>query len=232
MKRQLVLIAFFSFLTVTSALAHALWIETDGKGTLGKSHAIKIFYGEYAAGEFEKTDAWYSDVNTFQLWLISPDGKKTPLTYTAAGDHYTSSFTPDQQGAYTLAVGHSAKEVNRKYVYQFNSSAIVSVGKASSNTHKPSNELYLEAEKDAKGKAGIVRAYFKGQPAADITITISGPTGWSKNFKTDKNGVLQFEAQWKGTYALEGFYTTEETGTQHEAEFDHIWRCATTRIDL
>jgi uncharacterized GH25 family protein len=233
MKYKLILVALFLLGSVPTLLAHALWIETDPKASLGKAHAVKIFYGEYAAKEFENTDKWYSDVSTFTLWLIGPDGKKEQLTYTAAGNHFQASFTPAREGIYTLAVGHSAKEVNRKYVYQFNASALVQAGK--SEVVAPASitsELYLQPVKDARGKSGIIKAFFKGQPAAEIEIAVSGPTGWSKTFKTDKNGVLEFDLLWKGVYGLEGFYTTDETGAQGEAAYEHIWRSATLLVSF
>jgi uncharacterized GH25 family protein len=233
MKLQIVFTTLFCIALISTGLAHALWIETEPSANIGQPHSVKIFYGEYAAKEFEKTEKWYADINTFELWLTTPDGKKKQLTYSAAADHYTASFTPDRLGTHILTIGHSANEVNRGYVYQFNASAAVRVGKSETITQAlTSNELYLQTEQDPKGKAGIVRAYYKGQPAAEIEITVSGPTGWSKSFKTDKNGVLQFEPLWKGTYSLEGFYTTDETGTRNEKNYEHIWRCATTRAEF
>jgi uncharacterized GH25 family protein len=232
MKMHTVITAFLYFAFVSSACAHALWIETEPNASIGKPHHAKVFYGEYSLKEFEKTDKWYADVNTFVLWLTAPDGRKTQLTRAAAADHYTASFTPDQKGTYVLSIGHSAGEVSRGYVYQFNASAAVTVGNAvPSALALASTELYLQTEKGPEGKYGIVKAYYKGQPASDISVTVSGPSGWSKVFKTDKDGVLQFELLWKGTFALEGVYTSNETGTIAEKNYEHVWRCATTRFE-
>jgi uncharacterized GH25 family protein len=233
MKSTFALLALFILAPVSTLLAHALWIETAPKGSTGKAHTVTIRYGEYSHHEYENTDKWYSDVNTFTLWLIGPDGKKEQLTYTAASDRYQASFTPAREGTYTLAVGHSAKEVNHKYVYQFNASAVVQVGKSETVAPVPSSsELYLQPVKNTKGKSGIVKAFYKGQPAAEIEISVSGPTGWSKTFKTDKNGVLEFELLWKGVYGIEGFYTSDETGQQGETPYEHIWRSATLLLDF
>jgi uncharacterized GH25 family protein len=231
--RYLILATLLMLAFNSTSFAHALWIEAEPQGALGKSHAVKIFYGEYAEKEFEKTNKWYSDVNTFLLWLVAPDGKKVQLSYSEAGDHYMATFIPNQDGVYILTTSHNAKEVDGGYIYQFNASAAVTVGKSKEVARSlPGNELYLEPVKNSKGKSGIVKAYYKGQPAADITITVFGPAGWSKNFKTDKNGVLEIEPLWKGTYALEGFYTSRETGSHFNVAYEHIWRCATLRLDL
>jgi uncharacterized GH25 family protein len=171
--RYLILAALLMLAFNSTSFAHALWIEAEPQGALGKSHAVKIFYGEYAEKEFEKTNKWYSDVNTFLLWLVAPDGKKVQLSYSEAGDHYMATFIPNQEGVYILTTSHNAKEVDGGYIYQFNASAAVTVGKSKEVAQSlPGNELYLEPVKNSKGKSGIVKAYYKGQPAADITITV------------------------------------------------------------
>ena len=158
-NRYLVLVALLTVVFNSTGFAHALWIEAEPQGALGKSHAVKIFYGEYAEKEFEKTDKWYSDVNTFVLWLTAPDGNKVQLNYSEARDHYAATFTPGLEGVYILTTSHSAKEVDGGYVYQFNASAAINVGKSKvAAQNVPGNELYLEPVKNGKGNFGIVKA--------------------------------------------------------------------------
>lgn len=234
MKTQKLLLGILlSLVTLATANAHALWIETNPKGIIGKEQEVKIFYGEYAASQFEETDKWYSDVNTFTLWLIAPDGTKKQITYKAGSKHFVASFVPEKSGVYILTTGHSAKQLDGVMMYQFNASAIVAVGTPLASTPKAegNNDLYLQPVKSADGKHGFVKAFYKGKPAANITIAVSAPSGWTKSFQTDEKGELKFELLWKGTYALEGYYTAEEKGTHHDAPYEQIWRCATLRID-
>lgn len=233
MKLRLYLATSFIFISSVSVFAHALWIETNPVGNIEKVHEIKILYGEYGAQEFEEIDKWYSDVNKFVLWLTAPDGSKKQLEYKASDKSFTASFTPDKAGSYVLSIGHSARDIDGTMVYQFNASAVVSVnGKSEANLNPTANnELYLLPGKDAKSKYGIVTAYYKGKPAANITITVTGPSSWSKNFETDENGVVKFELLWKGSYALEGFYTTEEKGTLYDEPYEQIWRSATLKLN-
>jgi uncharacterized GH25 family protein len=226
-----ILLSGVSFVT---GFAHALWIETNALGVIGKAQEVKVLYGEYAAQEFELTDKWYSDVNTFALWLTLPDGTKKQLVYKPVEKAFTATFTPEKEGTYILTIGHSAREIDGTMVYQFNASAVVSVkGSSAGGTNAVSvNELFLQPGKDAVGKSGVVKAFFKGQPAANITITVSGPSGWSKSFQTDSNGELKFDLLWKGWYALEGFYTTQEKGNLYDKPYEQIWRCATVRVNF
>lgn len=233
-KFKIYLFTILILISVSSACAHAVWIETSNTGAVGKVQEVKILYGEYAAHEFEELGNWYSDVNTFSLWLVSPDGSKKQLQYKPRDKYYTASFVPDKEGVYVLTVGHSAKELDGAFMYQFNASAVVAVGARSSTTHNASatTDLYLQHEKSASGKQGTVKAFYKGNPATKITITVSGPDGWSKNFETDEYGVAQFELLWKGWYALEGTYTVQEKGNHFDKPYEQIWRCATTRMNF
>ncbi|RAW00816.1 DUF4198 domain-containing protein [Pseudochryseolinea flava] len=233
MKTKQILFGLLLSVITLTANAHAIWIETNVKGAVGREQEVKIFYGEYAAGEFEETEKWYSDVNTFTLWLVAPDGSKKQLTYKAAGKYFTTSFTPDKTGVYVLTTGHSAKQIDGTYMYQFNASAAVAVGTtlATIPNATANNDLYLQPVKSTDSKFGKVKAFYKGKPAANIDIAVSGPTGWTKTFKTDENGEAKFDLLWKGTYALEGTYTVEEKGTHHEAAYENIWRCATVRLE-
>jgi len=232
MKNKLYLTTLFLLIQLTIASAHALWIETSNKGTVGKAHEIKIFYGEYAAKEFEEKDKWYSDVNTFTLWLISPDGSKKQLDYKPGEKFYVASFLPEKEGSYVITTGHSAKDLDGTMMYQFNASAVVTVGTGSLSAQQIVNDLYLQPEKSLDKKQGRVKAFYKGKPAAKVAITVSGPSGWGKSFETDENGVLQFELLWKGWYALEGFNTVTEQGTHHGNPYEKIWRCATLRLNF
>ncbi|MFZ6013093.1 MAG: DUF4198 domain-containing protein [Bacteroidota bacterium] len=231
MKKQLLLTLFLN-LFGCSIYAHAIWIEANNKGAVGKAHEIKIFYGEYAAKEFEENDKWYSDVNTFTLWLVSPDGTRKQLECKPGEKHFLSSFTPEKQGTYIVATAHSAKDLDGTMMYQFNASAVVTVATGSSSGQQVTNDLYLQPEKSIDKKHGAVKAFYKGKPAGKITITVFGPSGWSKNFQTDENGVLQFELLWKGWYALEGSSTVTEKGTHYDKPYEEIWRCATLRLNF
>jgi uncharacterized GH25 family protein len=235
MKHTLSLVALFCLISL-STFGHAIWIETNSTGSIGKPQEVKIYYGEYAAREFEKTGKWYSDVNTFILWLVSPDGSKKQLTYKQDSDSswYQTSFTPDKTGIYTLTIKHSAREVDGTMVYQFNGSAVVTVGASSPASANAigNNELYLQPVASTSKKKGAVKAFYKGKPAGKITITVSAPSGWSKSFETDENGEVKFELLWTGWYALEGFYTVSESGNHFDKPYDQIWRCATLRLNL
>ncbi|WEK33857.1 MAG: hypothetical protein P0Y53_15315 [Candidatus Pseudobacter hemicellulosilyticus] len=213
----------------SSLWAHALWIETKASGQTGQAHAVKVFYGEYAENNPEPISAWYSDVKAFTLWLVSPSGQKQQLAVDSAGNHFTASFTPSEAGSYQLLVSHSAKDLGRTTLYQFNTSATVTVGKGA--TAPNSNPLsFAVTPGEVKGTVDI-KALFNQQPCADCKVMLVGPTGWSKEIAATA-GVVSLKPEWKGQYMVEVTRSGKEAGEQAGVAYDAVWRCATMLVTM
>ncbi len=212
--------------------AHALWIETNATGRKGQVQEVKIYYGEYAEFSPEKLSDWYSDVKEFTLWLVSPDGQKSRLTTSPREDHYTAAFTPDREGVYTLQVSHSAKDLGGTTVYQFNTSATVTVGKnAMADISSNSNPLKFQLKTGRVNQPVTVRAFFKDAVSDKMHVTVFAPGGWTKQI-TGTNGTAEFVPEWKGKYMIEVSRDDEEKGTHHGNEYTGIWRCATYLVEI
>ena len=212
--------------------AHALRIETPENGKVGQAQDIHVYYGEYNEKEDEELDKWYSDVSKFKLYVISPSGKKSELTTTAKSHFYNASFTPKENGVYTVFIGHSAKELGGDYVYQFNSSAIITVGKSNTKTSivKEGNDLQVVLNSSKKTISGVV--YFKGKPLTNASIEVVSPNNWMKKFKTNATGGFEIPSQGSGKYFLEASHTEDVKGEHYSNAYEHIWRCATVVYTL
>ncbi|HLT07582.1 MAG TPA: hypothetical protein VK014_08655 [Cyclobacteriaceae bacterium] len=215
--------------------AHALYIDTDTQGKLGKEQEVKIYYSEFADGTVEKVADWYSDVKEFQLWLIHPDGKKTALETEAQEDHFTASFIPERKGTYRLEVSHTAEDPGEKTAYQFNTFAQVQVGKKASELPLTAGgpDLYL-LETSQKGKdAKTFVAYFKGQVQEGVKATLFLPSGETKEVTSDAAGQIHVQLPTEGTYFIEATTFHEKEGGQtKKASYESIWRCATQKIEI
>lgn len=236
MKNKLTLLAFALMLTVGNAFAHALWIQTAPVGKLGQKQTVKIIYAE-PGDKPEKVADWYSDVKTFELWLIGPDQQKTKLTTVAGDDFFTAEFTPEKEGAYTLATGHSAKDLGGATVYQFNAGALVTVGKAATGNVATANANELSVSVDVANAYKVnkpmnLTGLYKAQPLYQLHITVTSPTGWSKTVSTDKNGVADFTPLWPGTYFIEASKSWKEEGKHHDKDYKSFWRCATLVVNV
>lgn len=232
MKLKLKIAVLFVLLSAGNAYAHALWIETAATGKAGQKQAVYVYYGEYAENERDSVSHWFSDVKEVKLWLVAPDNKKTLLTTNAEATRLSAEFTPAVNGTYTILADHAVKEVPRTTLYQFVSSATVTVGSVVTpkNAVQNTNSLSLTIPDGAVYKANkpiTLNAKFKDKASTDISFTVSSPTGWSKTIKADANGNLVFTPIWPGVYFIEAFYTEKITGEQNGKAYDSVWRGAT-----
>ncbi|MFT3705842.1 MAG: hypothetical protein QM802_25960 [Agriterribacter sp.] len=212
--------------------AHALWIETNATGKKGQQQEVKIFYGEYAEFSPEKLKDWYSDVKEFTLWLVNPDGQKTKMITTPQDDHYTAAFTPDKDGVYTLQVSHSAKDLGRTTIYQFNTSATVAVGKSDQADIKNNTNPLKFQLKTGKGNEPVtIQAFYKDAASEKMSVTVFSPNGWTKQLE-GKNGTVVFTPAWKGKYMIEVSRSDDEKGEHYGKEYTGIWRCATYLVEI
>ena len=224
-------------LCTSEIFAHALWIETNGSGNIGKSHVVKLFYGEYAQNERDSVSKWYSDVKNLTLWLVGPDLKKVMLKTTLGNNVATASFIPVKGGLYTLLVSHEAKELAGTTAYNFLASATVQVGKTTQSADEKaiSNELKVfplgsgtytvntTVKLKAKNKNAIVKAK---------TISVFSPSGWSKEITTNAAGIAEFTPVWPGTYVVEISDFQKGKGEQMGKKYEAIWKGATYSFEV
>jgi uncharacterized GH25 family protein len=229
-KIKFAIITALLTLSTATVFAHALWIETAATGKVGQKQTVKVFYGEYADLGRDSVSTWYSDVKDFTLWLVAPDQKKTQLTMTPGVNHFEGSFTPQQNGSYTVMVSHEAKELGGTTKYHFLSSATVSVGGAVPVATQNANALRLHLDDVAslKVKKPIkMTAFLKDAAANAKTVTVFSPFGWSKEFYTDANGTFEFTPLWPGRYVVEVSDMDKTPGEHHGKEYKATWKGAT-----
>lgn len=233
MKRFLTSLLFIGL--VANAFGHALWIQTNSTGQKGKKQTVRIVYAE-PGDTPEKLGDWYSDVKSFDLWLISPDQQKTKLTVTPGADNYTAEFTPEQDGVYTLAVGHAAKDLGGTTKYQFNATAAVTVGRTKSAAVASPNDLNVAVMQPGGsykvGQPVKLAGVFKAKPSEKLQIAVHSPSGWNREITTNTDGQAEFTPLWPGRYYVEASKTEKETGEQGGKTYQSVWRCATYILDV
>jgi hypothetical protein len=236
MLKKLIFIATIMIFSAANLFAHALWIETNTTGKAGQKQTIKIVYAE-PDEKPEKLADWFSDVKEFELWLTTPDKQKVKLPVTADEDHFTSEFTPEKDGVYTLSISKAARELGGSTIYQFNAGAIVKVGKSLSGNEAAFNGNEISVFADA-GKAFKVNqpaqltTILKGKPTEKLHLSVSSPSGWNRNVTSGANGVAEFTPIWPGTYKLEASATEKAEGDHFGKPYKSIWRCATLLVGV
>ncbi|MFT4092152.1 MAG: DUF4198 domain-containing protein [Niabella sp.] len=215
--------------------AHALWIETNPVGQKNQQQDIKVYFGEYADNDLSPADKWFSDLKNFTLVVIAPDGKSQKLSTTASGDHYKSSFIPDQEGVYTVTLYHPVKDFYHGMQLRYNSSATVKIGNAVTGNVETANKNPLsifakEATTGAKDKTVNLKVLIDGKAAAQKEVKIFAPNGWSKTLYTNENGEVDFVPLWSGKYQAEISQTDATPGEHEGKKYDKIFNAATCML--
>ncbi|UZD22883.1 DUF4198 domain-containing protein [Algoriphagus halophytocola] len=214
------------FMLVLGAHAHALWIHTASNSEIGKTHPYKIYYADYQENAIEPVAKWYSDVKEFELWLISPSGKKTKLEPTATETYFQGSFTPEEEGEYRMQISHTADPGESKTAYQFNAYAQIWVGKGKAST-QPVSDLALVRN----AKSSDLQVLYKGEALPEGELAILGPDAETQELKTSKKGKVKVDLDGKGTYFAEATHT-EKLPENDPSGLKAIWRCATQAIEI
>ena len=224
-----IVFAILMLLACNLSWAHAIWIETQPTGVKNKAQEIKVFFGEYADKDITAADKWFSDLKEFKIIAIAPDGSIETLSTSVSTDHYKSSFTPKQEGVYTISLQHPVKDLYHGTKIQYFSSATVKVGKSSAGNEASVNKNLLgllakDAATAQKEKELKVIAMFDGKPAAEKEIKVFAPNGWSKTLYSNEAGEITFTPLWSGLYQVEFSHTDdtarEENGNKIKKTFN------------
>lgn len=211
---------------IVGVQAHALWIHTKSTAEKGIPHTYKIYYADYHEKAIEPVAKWYSDLKEFELWLISPSGKKIRLESTATQEYFEGSFIPEEDGEYRMEISHTADPEESLTSYQFNTYAQVWVGKGKSMAKV---ETDLALIRDAN--SSTYEVLYKGKPLDEAELIVLGPKSKVQELKTSKNGKVSVDLTEKGIYFIEATYT-QQLSENDSSGLKAIWRCATQVITV
>jgi hypothetical protein len=227
MKKKLLLSILSSFIFLSGAFAHALWIETAPVGKKGIAQEVRIYFGEFSDKDVTPTEKWFSDTRSFSLVLITPDKQEIKLNATAQKEYFTATFTPGKDGVYLVLLHHLVKDVYHGNRLDYNSSAQVRVGTVTTELQPSFSNIGIYAD----GKAGFKKeqaisftAFLDNKPAAKTEVEVVAPNGWSKKLYTDSTGKASFTALWPGKYNLEITRSDKKTGEHQGKPYETEWR--------
>jgi len=114
---------------------------------------------------------------------------------------------------------------------------LVKVGKTATGNDATFNKndlsVFANASQDYKvNKPLILNILYKSAPGEKIAVTVSSPSGWSKQIETNAKGLAEFTPIWPGTYYIEASKSWKESGTQNGKEYKTVWRAATLLVDV
>lgn len=237
MKKNI--LALLLILAATPIFAHYMWIETVPTGKLNKEHQIKVRFGEYTYGVFEKVEGdAFKGVSEFSLWVIFPNGDKKEMELSPREDHYATSFVPSEKGTYTVVLDNKNMKVLDYTQYdfgifkpQYHAKARIVVDEtiAPLATSNPEGIEIVDLTDRTYGKADevVLQLLFKGAPMAKNELSVYQADMWSKKLTTDEEGKVSFKLPWPTLYTIEATYNEEVPGKFKGLDYSFIWHCAT-----
>ena len=231
--KHLLNIVMMLFVSSQIVQAHAIWIESNPVGTKNQSHTIRIYYGEYASGEIEKTEDWYSDLSQLKLNLLDSKNKQVELHLTDKGTYLESSFIPVEDGIYQVFISHPAKELGGTTRYEFIAQNRIQVGKTAAYSSIPLDTYFVFANQLLKVKDQVeIQLLLGNNPVANEEILLMSPSGWSKTYKTNNLGKIQVEVIWPGTYVIEHIHMADQSGTWNNKSYTKNWQGLTASFQV
>ncbi len=229
--KKTVLVVVLLALSISGAFAHALWIETASTGKKGQAQEVRIFFGEYEENQPDSTAKWFSNLKDFSLLLTAPNGTARILKTVADVHCFKASFTPDQDGTYTLSVVHEVKTIYEHAKIAYYAFAHVAVGNAPKiNTAYPANTLFTIRPSEAVVKAGTSvphQVLYNKAPFAAQKLAVVDTERKKQEPVTDANGKFDFKPAQKGNYFLEAFKEDATPGELDGKKYDKVWHVAT-----
>lgn len=233
---KIIITAILLFVGCNYARAHAIWIETAASGTIGKKHEAKIFLGEYAANERDSIHNWFSNMASFTVWVVTPEGQRTQLQTTPKGTYFLAEFTPAGEGIYYFTIDHPVAMVYDGTKIHYHAQAKVQVGKSqkgAENITKLNEAIMLHKDAAFKQHTALETTLrFNNAAIPDGKLSIQSPEGWAKEVSTDQESKVAFNPAWKGLYLLEGSFTENVSGTYEKQEYKMIWHCITQCVQV
>jgi uncharacterized GH25 family protein len=232
MKKLLTILLLL--ITSSHLFAHYLWIELGAPAKIGEAVEVRIYYGEYNEGVREIKGGRLEELSGIEAWVISPDGKRSPLTVTTDAKFFKTTFTPQLEGKYVIVAVNKVREVVDwsksdigivRPVY-YTSQEITIGKKQSASAIQVPEETELFVKPSPTGENSFM-VYFKGQPLPKAKVFFHAPNEWSKELVTDANGLVSFNPLWKGQYVVECIHLEKVPGNFKGKDYEAVRHRAT-----
>lgn len=223
----LILCAFF-------ASAHAIWIETELKGSKNKSQEVRVYLGEYAENQRDSVAHWFSNLRDIKLYVTTPGGNREQITVREDGRCLIGNFTPSTDGNYTLSVSHTVETIYGETKIEYYATATVIIGKEIPSQLSTNTALAIVPGAEELKNLGTVplTVFHDKRPLAGSKIEIISPEGWVKELKSNQNGEASFSPLQAGLYMLEASTNEKTPGTHNGKPYKSVTHLVTHCINV
>lgn len=185
-----------SLLALSGAVAaHAVWLERDSK-------SVQLYYGEYDEAKREPSPGRLDDVGTPRLYVQGAvvEGQKG-----AGGWRYAS---PAKAGDVRAEALDMQVRDWRKQGIGIVKPLFFARFADTPAAQKPVSALDLVPT----GKAGEFQLSLADKPLAGVKVVIVAPNGWTREAKSNADGLISADMPWRGVYVLEATHVVPEAG--------------------
>lgn len=227
-------------LLTTKTFAHFYWLETNPNGKINEPQDIKVFFGEYSTNEIEKTtgSVYQNNAKKFMLFIIDSHGNKTALKTIPKDNHYLATFTPKENGVYTVVLDNPNYEVLdfTKYDYgifkpNYQSITQLKVGDAAVGKAPNLNPKSITIAPVAiNASTAKLQVLFKNKPLPNSEVTLFY-NNQSEKIKTNQEGIITFSKIPNQKYILEATHEDKQKGAYNGKIFQFTWHCAVFTIN-
>ena len=196
--------ALLSIATVSSASAHFLWLEPDEGGA-------KLYYGEFGENLREASPGLLDRLTPLpeaKAGAIAFKVEKTPGAFSVTGKPAAGDSIVAEQ--VRINERKQGEKVTR------------TLGRLAARTIPDWTERVPVLTLDVlpAGKPGSVRVVYDGKPVAKAKLEVIAESGWTHEYRTDAQGLVQIETPWRGAYVIEVEHLDATAGTQGSEAYD------------
>ncbi|MES2950120.1 MAG: DUF4198 domain-containing protein [Pseudomonadota bacterium] len=209
----------------TTAQAHQVWLEQDGK-------EAKLYFGEFG-DNLRETSPGLLDK------FVKPTGQKLsskgsePLLVSKAANGFAlagraapGESLVAEEAAYPISERKQGDKVTRS-LYQ-------PAARLVTDQAQQQPRLALDLVPTGQGKDGRVevQAFYKNQPLGKAKVMVVTASGWAQEHRTDEQGKLSVGLPWQGTYVLELSHADATAGERGAEKYDRANYVTSLTLEL
>lgn len=209
MKQRYVGISLLLSLLSSGAHAHQIWLEQTPK-------AASLYFGEYDRNLRESSPGYLDKIAAPSIMLINGNSERA-LTFNRTDNALVLS-APANEGKSIYAEERAFPISEYKKDDKLVRFARILGARLVTSEAVQIPKLTLDLV--PTGKKGEFKVYYKNQPQAKTKVGAIAQSGWSREARTDEQGVVKFDLPWQGTYVLEVRHVDQSAGERDGKPYD------------
>ncbi len=183
--------------------AHYIWIEREGT-------TARVYFGEIQDGEREKSPGKLDKIRGLRLFVVSTQGHRQNLKIAQTADFFVAE---PGQADFVLA---ASLEVPVTEMEKYNLGTVKPMYYARHGARSitaPTKAVHALDIIPVAGRENVFQVMFEGSVLPGEKLTVYAPNTWSKEYKTDADGMVTLQTPWQGQYVIEVVHTDKTAGT-------------------